>query len=99
MTTGAGQPDGNTEDQDREEGADDILKTVGRQVKLRRERAGLEQAELGRAIGYSEEQVSSVERGRRAPKPESLDAADEVLGPGGILAAVYHRCAPLAASP
>ncbi|MYS22214.1 Helix-turn-helix domain-containing protein [Streptomyces sp. DvalAA-14] len=87
MTTGAGQAGSGTEDQDWEEGADDILKTVGRQVKLWRERAGLKQAELGQAIGYSEEQVSSVERGRRAPKPEFLDGADEVLGAGGILAA------------
>ena len=87
MTTGAGQSGGGTEEQDWEEGADEILKTVGRQVKLWRERAGLKQAELGQSIGYSEEQVSSVERGRRVPKPEFLDAADEVLGAAGILAA------------
>ncbi|SEO18809.1 helix-turn-helix domain-containing protein [Actinacidiphila rubida] len=55
-------------------------------MKLWRERAGLRQAELGRRIGYSEELVSSVERGRRAPKPEFLDAADDVLDAGGMLA-------------
>ncbi|MFC4035541.1 helix-turn-helix transcriptional regulator [Streptomyces polygonati] len=87
MTTAAGQATNDPEELDWEEGADDILKTVGRQVKLWRERAGLKQVELGQAIGYSEEQVSSVERGRRAPKPEFLDGADEVLGAGGILAA------------
>ncbi|MCL2553071.1 MAG: helix-turn-helix transcriptional regulator [Actinomycetia bacterium] len=87
MATGAGQTGGNAEERDWEEGGDDILKTVGRQIKLWRERAGLTQAELGQRIGYSEEQVSSVERGRRAPKPEFLDAADEAVGAGGMLAA------------
>jgi len=88
MATGAGEPGGSDpEEQDWDEGATDILKAVGKQVKLWRERAGLKQAELGQRIGYSEELVSSVERGRRAPKPEFLDAADEVLGAGGMLAA------------
>ncbi|MPY39663.1 helix-turn-helix domain-containing protein [Streptomyces phyllanthi] len=50
-----------------------------------RERAGLRQAELGTAIGYSEEQVSSVERGRRAPKKQFLEAADAVLDAGGMI--------------
>ncbi|MEU9448071.1 helix-turn-helix transcriptional regulator [Streptomyces sp. NPDC048277] len=65
-----------------------VLKTVGRQIKAWRERAGLKQGELGAAIGYSEEQVSSVERGRRVPSPEFLDKADEVLGAGGIISAM-----------
>jgi transcriptional regulator with XRE-family HTH domain len=83
----AGQSGSGTEEQDWDDGATDILKTVGRQVKLWRERAGLKQAELGRRIGYSEELVSSVERGRRAPKAEFLDAADDVLATGGMLTA------------
>ncbi len=40
-----------------------VLRTVGRVIKMCRERAGLTQAALGAQIGYSEEQVSSVERG------------------------------------
>ncbi|MBM9434612.1 helix-turn-helix domain-containing protein [Actinacidiphila bryophytorum] len=75
------------DDQDWEDGAGDVLKTVGRQIKLWRERAGLTQAELGQAISYSEEHISSVERGRRAPKPTLLDAADDVLNAGGLLSA------------
>jgi transcriptional regulator with XRE-family HTH domain len=86
VTGGAGPSGGGTEEQDWEEGADDVLKMVGRHVKRWRERAGQTQAELGLAIGYSEEQVSSVERGRRAPKAAFLDAADEELGAGGMLA-------------
>jgi transcriptional regulator with XRE-family HTH domain len=65
-----------------------VLRTVGKLVKLFRERAGMTQAELGAAIGYSLELVSSVERGRRVPKPEFLRNADEVLNAGGVLAAM-----------
>nr|WSY54113.1 helix-turn-helix transcriptional regulator [Streptomyces sp. NBC_00886] len=65
-----------------------VLKAVGRQIKMWREAAGLRQTEFGAAIGYGEEMVSSVERGRRAPKPEFLDKADEVLGAGGKISAM-----------
>ncbi|WP_367322450.1 helix-turn-helix transcriptional regulator [Streptomyces sp. HUAS ZL42] len=65
-----------------------VLRTVGRQIKMWREPAGLTQAELGDAIGYGGEMVSSVERGRRIPKPDFLDKADEVLGAGGKLSAM-----------
>ncbi|MGW7386457.1 helix-turn-helix domain-containing protein [Streptomyces sp. NPDC054794] len=71
-----------------DEEAEAVLKTVGRQVKVWREAAGLRQAELGAAIGYGEEMVSSVERGRRIPRPDFLDKADEALGAGGKLAAM-----------
>ncbi|MER6570551.1 helix-turn-helix transcriptional regulator [Streptomyces sp. NPDC001093] len=72
--------------EDDEAGA--VMRTVSRQLKLWREAAGLTQAEFGTAIGYGEELVSSVERGRRIPRPEYLDAADEVLGAGGRVAAM-----------
>ncbi|MBZ9643144.1 helix-turn-helix transcriptional regulator [Streptomyces sp. PSKA30] len=65
-----------------------VLRTVGRQIKMWREAAGLKQPELGDAIGYGGEMVSSVERGRRIPKPDFLDKADEVLGAGGKLSAM-----------
>lgn len=74
-------------------GADDdeigaVIKAVARQLKLWREAAELTQAEFGAAIGYGEELVSSVERGRRIPRPEYLDRADEVLEAGGKIAAM-----------
>lgn len=72
--------------EDDEAGA--VMRTVARQLKLWRETAGLTQAEFGAAIGYGEELVSSVERGRRIPRPEYLDQADEVLGAGGKIAAM-----------
>jgi len=77
---------GETDDQDWEEGMSEALEMVGRHVRRWRERAGLTQAELGNAIGYTEHQVSAVERGRRIPKPAFLDKADEVLGAEGMLA-------------
>lgn len=76
---------------DDESGA--VLKTVGRQIKVWREAAGLRQADLGEAIGYSEEQVSSVERGRRAPAEAFLERADDVLGAGGKIVAMKRDVA------
>lgn len=65
-----------------------VVRTVGKLIRLWRERAQMTQAELGAAIGYGLDQVSSVERGRRVPKPEFLVNADEALGAGGIIAAM-----------
>ncbi|WP_432156463.1 helix-turn-helix domain-containing protein [Streptomyces sp. bgisy153] len=62
-----------------------VLRMVGRVIKTCRERKGLKQAELGAAIGYSDEQVSSVERGRRAPSAKFLEEADRVLDAGGLI--------------
>ncbi|MEU6555758.1 helix-turn-helix transcriptional regulator [Streptomyces sp. NPDC046915] len=74
------------EPEDDEAGA--VMRAVIRQLKLWREAAGMTQVEFGAAIGYGEELVSSVERGRRIPRPEYLDAADEALGAGGKIAAM-----------
>lgn len=50
-----------------------------------RKRAGLNQQQLGQAIGYSLEQVASVEQGRRPAKAAFTVAADRVLEAGGVL--------------
>lgn len=63
----------------------DLMRAVGKQVKLLRERMGLTQREMGDRLGYSEELISSLERGRRTPQREFLEAADELLGAGGLL--------------
>ncbi|WP_431773158.1 helix-turn-helix domain-containing protein [Streptomyces cucumeris] len=70
-----------------------FLKGFGKQLKLLRERAGLTQAELASRVGYSTEQVASVECGRRIPKPELIDKADDVLGAGGLLKAMKEEAA------
>ncbi|MFK4868039.1 helix-turn-helix transcriptional regulator [Streptomyces sp. CSMPJR101] len=71
---------------DEEAGA--VMRTVARQLKVWREAAGLTQAELAEAIGYGEDLVGAVERGRRIPRPEYLDAADRALGASGKIAAM-----------
>lgn len=50
-----------------------------------RKRAGLNQQQLGDAIGYSLEQVASVEQGRRLAKAAFTAAAERVLEAGGVL--------------
>ncbi|MET7972886.1 helix-turn-helix transcriptional regulator [Streptomyces mirabilis] len=57
----------------------------GKLVKLFRERARLTQAQLAEAVGYSYEQVASIEQGRRPAKAAFTDAAEGVLEAGGAL--------------
>lgn len=73
-----------------EDGIDDeeaaaVLRTVGKVIKGFREQKSYTQAQLGKAIGYSEEQVSSVERGRRAPTDKFLEKAEVALNAGGVI--------------
>ncbi|MFI9588397.1 multiprotein-bridging factor 1 family protein [Streptomyces sp. NPDC052236] len=75
---------GPADDNDEVEDAADLFRVIGRQVRLLRERAGLTQRELGERLGYSEELIRSLERGRRTPQAEFLDAADELLGAGTV---------------
>ncbi|MGY6020532.1 helix-turn-helix domain-containing protein [Streptomyces spinosirectus] len=65
-----------------------VIATVGRQLKLRREAVGMRAAEFGEAVGYGEDLVYKVEGGKRIPRLEYLDRADEVLGAGGLIAAM-----------
>ncbi|MFJ2896376.1 helix-turn-helix domain-containing protein [Streptomyces sp. NPDC087218] len=70
-----------------------VVAAVGRQIKAWREAAGLRAGEFGAAMGYGEDLVYKVEGGRRIPRPEFLDKADEVLGAGGKLAAMKQDVA------
>ncbi|MDX2675763.1 helix-turn-helix domain-containing protein [Streptomyces sp. NY05-11A] len=65
-----------------------VIATVGRQLKLRREAVGMRAGQFGVAVGYGEDMVYKLEGGKRIPRPEFLDKADEVLGAGGLLAAM-----------
>ncbi|WP_435608762.1 helix-turn-helix domain-containing protein [Streptomyces sp. C10-9-1] len=65
-----------------------VLATVGRQLRLRRESAGMRAAAFAEAVGYGEDLVYKVESGKRIPRPEYLDRADAVLGASGLLAAM-----------
>ncbi|MFJ1545662.1 helix-turn-helix domain-containing protein [Streptomyces sp. NPDC088246] len=57
----------------------------GKLLQHLRKRAELNQQALGDAIGYSLEQVASVEQGRRPAKEAFTVAADRVLASGGLL--------------
>ncbi|MGW1157175.1 helix-turn-helix domain-containing protein [Streptomyces sp. NPDC002519] len=70
-----------------------VIATVGRQLKLRREAAGMRAAEFGAAVGYGEDLVYKIESGKRIPRPEYLDKADEALGAGGLLSAMKEDVA------
>ncbi len=65
-----------------------VVTTVGRQLKLRREAVGMRAGDFGKAVGYGEDLVYKIESGKRIPRPEYLDRADEVLGAGGLLSAM-----------
>ncbi|GAA4944759.1 helix-turn-helix transcriptional regulator [Yinghuangia aomiensis] len=62
-----------------------FLRSFGRQLRILREAAGLSRAELGARLGYGEDQITSIELGRRIARPEAIDRADEVLNTGGLL--------------
>ncbi|CAM5521774.1 helix-turn-helix transcriptional regulator [Streptomyces viridochromogenes] len=65
-----------------------VVATVGRQLKLRREAVGMRAGKFGEAVGYGEDMIYKLESGKRIPRPEFLDKADEVLGAGGLLSAM-----------
>jgi transcriptional regulator with XRE-family HTH domain len=70
-----------------------VVATVGRQLRLRREAVGMRAAEFGVAVGYGEDLVYKIEGGKRIPRGEYLDRADEVLGAGGLLSAMKEDVA------
>ncbi|MFD7132397.1 helix-turn-helix domain-containing protein [Streptomyces sp. NPDC059894] len=65
-----------------------VVATVGRQLKLRREAVGMRAGDFGKSLGYGEDLVYKIEGGKRIPRPEYLDKADELLGAGGLLSAM-----------
>ncbi|MET8393707.1 helix-turn-helix transcriptional regulator [Streptomyces anthocyanicus] len=67
-----------------------VLTTVGRQLKLRREAVGLRGGDFGVAVGYGEDLVYKVEGGKRIPRREYLEKADQVLDAGGLIAAAWE---------
>ncbi|MFF7458075.1 Scr1 family TA system antitoxin-like transcriptional regulator [Kitasatospora sp. NPDC008115] len=70
------------------EGVSEFYSAVGKIIKILRERAGLTQREMAERLGYSEDLIGAIERGRRTPRVEFLNAADELLGAGGMLKAI-----------
>ncbi|MGW7277374.1 helix-turn-helix domain-containing protein [Streptomyces sp. NPDC054844] len=67
-----------------------VITTVGRQLKLRREAVGMRAAEFGTVVGYGEDMVYKIEGGKRIPRQEYLDRADEALEAGGLISAAWE---------
>ncbi|MFI1363139.1 helix-turn-helix domain-containing protein [Streptomyces griseochromogenes] len=67
-----------------------VIATVGRRLKLRREAVGMRAAGFGDAVGYGEDLVYKIEGGKRIPRQEYLNKADEVLKAGGLIAATWE---------
>ncbi|NED22574.1 helix-turn-helix domain-containing protein [Streptomyces sp. SID9913] len=67
-----------------------VVATVGRQLRLRREAAGMRVNDFAAAAGYGADLVYKIETGKRIPRPEYLDKADEVLNAGGLIAAMQE---------
>ncbi|MFE2682833.1 helix-turn-helix domain-containing protein [Streptomyces mirabilis] len=65
-----------------------VWSAYGVLLQYLRKRARLNQQQLGDAIGYSLEQVASVEQGRRPAKVAFTVAAERVLEAGGVLEAL-----------
>ncbi|MER7701917.1 helix-turn-helix transcriptional regulator [Kitasatospora sp. NPDC097605] len=67
------------------DGVAEFYSAVGKLMKMFRERAGLTQRELADIIGYSEDMLGAVERGKRTPRIEILAKVDDAVGAGGAL--------------
>ncbi|MBB5927160.1 helix-turn-helix domain-containing protein [Streptomyces echinatus] len=72
-------------------GAAAVFVVLGKQLKLLREKAGLNQREFGGLVGYGPDQISAMERGVRTPRPEFLQRADEILKADGLFAEVIPQ--------
>ncbi|MFJ3715170.1 helix-turn-helix domain-containing protein [Streptomyces sp. NPDC090057] len=90
MTLGDAEA-GQRQDRPEDEPGTGVVTAFGKQLKLLRVRAGLERAEFGKRVGYSADTVASIEQGRRIPQARFIEKADEVLGAGGVLAALKEE--------
>ncbi|MFJ8002891.1 helix-turn-helix domain-containing protein [Streptomyces fagopyri] len=70
-----------------------MLCVFGRQLKLFRERAGMDRARLGSLTGYSASTIASFEQARRIPPPKFIDQADDLLDAAGVLSASREEVA------
>lgn len=81
------QPQKKPNDDDRPE----AWRCYGRLLKLFREQAGMTQAALGDAVGYSVELIASVERARRPAKSTLTEAVERTLDAHGALLALQEE--------
>ncbi|WP_411150960.1 helix-turn-helix domain-containing protein [Streptomyces sp. A30] len=67
------------------------MKMVGALLALFREAAGYTQKSLGEQFVVGEQQIASIEQGRRPLKPDLAEQFDEFLGTKGALATALSR--------
>ncbi|MEY9944084.1 helix-turn-helix domain-containing protein [Kitasatospora sp. GAS1066B] len=78
------------DDEERPEAPEDsddsteFFRAIGKQLKVLRERANLTQKQTADLFGYSEDLISSLERGRRVMQKEFLLSAEVKLDAGGM---------------
>nr|WP_308122011.1 Scr1 family TA system antitoxin-like transcriptional regulator [Streptomyces sp. TRM70350] len=67
------------------------MKMLGALLALYREAAGYTQKSLGEQFGVSEQQIASIEQGRRPLKPDPAEGIDEFLDTKGALSTALSR--------
>ncbi|GAA3958759.1 helix-turn-helix transcriptional regulator [Streptomyces marokkonensis] len=67
------------------------MKMVGALLALYRKEAGHTQRSLGERFVIGEEQIASIEQGRRPLKPDLAEQLDELLGTKGALSVALSR--------
>lgn len=91
LSEGDGEVPGQRRNED--EAGRGLIGAFGRQLKLMRNRAGLDRVEFAKQVGYSPDTIASYEQGRRVPQPRFIEQADEVLDAGGVLVALKEEVA------
>ncbi|MDR7279809.1 helix-turn-helix domain-containing protein [Catenuloplanes atrovinosus] len=62
-----------------------VLRSLGRELKLARERRGFSQQDLAKEIHFSDSLISAVETGRRPASSDLIYRADDALNTDGLL--------------
>ncbi|MFD4985910.1 helix-turn-helix domain-containing protein [Streptomyces sp. NPDC058372] len=68
-----------------------VVVAFGKQLKVLRERAGMDRQEFGKLVGYAAQSIASFEQGRRIPQPRFITESDRVLDAGGVLLALEEE--------
>ncbi|MDH6117287.1 transcriptional regulator with XRE-family HTH domain [Kitasatospora sp. GAS204A] len=85
------------DDEERPEAPEDsddsteFFRAIGKQLKVLRERANLTQKQTADLFGYSEDLISSLERGRRVMQKEFLLAVEMKLDAGGLFEVIQDE--------
>ncbi len=85
-----GESMGNPMPSDQASTAHPMLRALGHELKVARERKGITQEALAAEIHFSNTHVSAVESGKRPPSAELIHRADDALTTGGLLSRLLN---------